>query len=101
MDLRITNTKQLGEIVRATRKSHGIRSDDAASMANLGPVFVRDVEYGKETVELGRVLRLLRELGIELVAKVPARAESELKRIQDAGGLVRPSHRKHHESDNR
>lgn len=37
----------------------------------FGPVFVREVERDKETVQLGRVLKLLAELGIELKADVP------------------------------
>ena len=36
----------------------------------MGPVFVREVERGKETVQLGRVLQVLRELGIEIQADV-------------------------------
>ena len=36
-----------------------------ACSAGVGPVFVREVERGKETVQLGRVLKLLSELGIE------------------------------------
>jgi len=47
MKLNISTAAQLGELVRATRKSNNIRLDDVASMAGLGPVFVGDVEYGK------------------------------------------------------
>ncbi|MGH8857790.1 MAG: helix-turn-helix domain-containing protein, partial [Polaromonas sp.] len=35
------------------------------------PVFVREVERGKDTVQLGRVMKLLAELGIEIKADVP------------------------------
>jgi transcriptional regulator with XRE-family HTH domain len=94
MDIKITNTKQLGEVVRAVRKAHKLRADDVASFARLGPVFVRDVEYGKETIEFGRMLRLLHELGIKLVAEMPDEAAHELKKILANGGLVRPSLRK-------
>lgn len=44
--------------------------DDIAGSAGVGPVFVREVERGKDTVQLGRVMKLLAELGIELKADV-------------------------------
>ena len=94
MKLNISTAAQLGELVRATRKSNNIRLDDVASMAGLGPVFVGDVEYGKETVQLGRVLQLLQELGIHLIADVPDSVMPQLEKIRAQGGLVRPSHRK-------
>ena len=39
--------------------------------SGVGPVFVREVERGKETVQFGRVMKLLAELGIALKADVP------------------------------
>lgn len=66
----ITSPQQLGLLIRATRKTQKVRMDDIAGSAGVGPVFVRDVERGKETVQLGRVMKLLAELGIELRADV-------------------------------
>ena len=70
MQTKISTAQELGLLVRATRKSQKLRMDDAAGSARVGHVFVREVERGKETVQLGRVLRLLAELGIELRADV-------------------------------
>lgn len=95
MKIQITTVAELGEVVRATRKANNIRLDDVASMAGLGPVFVGDVEYGKETVQMGRVLQLLRELGLKLVVDVPVSTVPHLENIRQRGGLVRPSIRKH------
>jgi len=67
----ITSPQQLGLLIRATRKTQKIRMDDVAGSAGVGPVFVREVERGKDTVQLGRVMKLLAELGIELKADVP------------------------------
>ena len=66
MKVRITTPSDLGFIVRATRKAQGLRLDDLAAFAGVGPVFAGDVEYGKETVQLGRVLKLLKQLGLEV-----------------------------------
>jgi transcriptional regulator with XRE-family HTH domain len=71
MQFEIQTVSDLGLLIRATRKHLKVRMDDVAGSARLGPVFVREVERGKETVQFGRVLRLLAELGIELKADVP------------------------------
>jgi hypothetical protein len=71
MQVMIQSPKTLGLLIRATRKTQHVRMDDLAGSAGVGPVFVREVERGKETVQLGRVLALLAELGIELRADVP------------------------------
>ena len=79
MLIKITTSQELGLLIRAARKEQKLRMDDVAGIANVGPVFVREVERGKETVPLGRVLKLLAELGIELQADV---AESVLPEFE-------------------
>lgn len=71
MLVNIASPQTLGLLIRASRKQQKLRMDDLAGSAGVGPVFVREVERGKETVQLGRVLQLLAELGIELKADVP------------------------------
>lgn len=85
MKIPIKSVADLGLLARATRRSNRLRLDDVAGSANLGPVFVGDVEHGKETVQLGRVLRLLEELGIELVADVPQGVLSEMEKLKAKG----------------
>lgn len=81
----IAAADQLGVLVRATRRAQKLRIDDTAGAVGVGHVFVRDVEHGKPTVQLGRVLRLLAELGIELKAEVPDSAWPEYQRLQSTG----------------
>ena len=85
MKVAITSSGQLGLLIRATRKSQRLRLDDLAGSAGVGHVFVREVERGKETVQLGRVMRVLRELGIELTADAPAAGMPEFARLQSVG----------------
>ena len=85
MRVPIESADQLGLIVRATRRTQKLRLDDTAGAVGVGHVFVRDVEHGKPTVQLGRVLQLLAELGIELQADVPEAAWPEYQRLQSAG----------------
>lgn len=81
----IRSVAELGLAIRAVRKAQAVRMDDLAGSAGVGPVFVREVERGKETVQLGRVMKLLLELGIELKADVPDHALAMLERLRQDG----------------
>lgn len=81
----VSTPQQLGLLIRAVRRSQRLRLDDVAGAAGVGHVFAREVEYGKETVQLGRVLRLLSELGIILEADVPDEAQAEFEQLQREG----------------
>ena len=85
MDVPVTSPQQLGLLIRATRRAQKLRLDDLAGTAGVGHVFAREVERGKETVQLGRVMRLLAELGIELKAGVSPQVAPELARLQSVG----------------
>jgi transcriptional regulator with XRE-family HTH domain len=85
MKIPIDSLGSLGILVRATRRTYGLRLDDVAASANLGAVFVGDLEHGKESVQMGRVLQLLAELGITLVADVPQAVLPEFERLQKTG----------------
>lgn len=93
MKLQVNSTSELGEIIRATRKSHKIRLDDLAGMAGVGAVFAGDVEYGKETAQIGRIFKLLKELGLQLTIDVPEESGQYLQQIRKQNGLTRPSQR--------
>ena len=75
----IHSPRQLGLLIRATRRTQKLRIDDTAGTAGVGHVFVREVERGKPTVQVGRVMQLLAELGIELKAEVPDAALPEFR----------------------
>ena len=75
----------LGLVLRAVRKSQGLRLDDLAGSAGVGHVFAREVEHGKETVQMGRVLKLLEEAGIKLSVEIPSDALEHLQALQATG----------------
>lgn len=62
----IRNTEDLGKIVRNARKLQKLSQDDLAGMAGTGRRFIVDLEKGKQTLQLGKVLRVLRTLGVSL-----------------------------------
>lgn len=71
MDRAIRTAEDLGRLIRDQRKRQGLRQTDLAAIIGASHVFVGDVEKGKPSVQLGRVLRLLDELGLELRLSVP------------------------------
>lgn len=71
MRVSVTDISTIGEMLRKVRREQGIRQDDMAAIIGASHVFLRDVERGKPTVQLGKVLRLCDELGIRLVLDIP------------------------------
>ncbi len=63
---KILSAKSLGDVIRQQRKSQGATQVEFASLCGVGVRFVSDLENGKPTVELGKVLQVLNSLGLEL-----------------------------------
>jgi transcriptional regulator with XRE-family HTH domain len=74
MKINITSTEDIGTAIRAVRKSIHVRQDDLAGGAKVSKQFAIDVERGKTTMQLGKVLLLLQELGIPLTLDIPDEA---------------------------
>jgi hypothetical protein len=85
MQVPISNPTELGLVVRAARKAQGLRLDDAAAFAGVGPVFAGDVEHGKATVQLGLVLKLLQQLGLKVLIDAPDATEPTLAALRARG----------------
>jgi len=64
MKTELTNASQLAEIVRNERKRQKVSQIRLSQLADVGVRFVRDLEDGKETVRLDKVLAVLETLGI-------------------------------------
>lgn len=87
MQIPVQSVADLGLALRAARKSAKVRLDDLADIAGVSKQFVSDVEYGKQTVQLGLVLHLLSEMGLHLTVNVPPAAEAEVLALQAKGGV--------------
>lgn len=79
----IHSAEDLGLVIRAVRKNLHVRQDDLASTVKVSKQFTVDVERGKPTVQFGRVLLLLNELGITLSVDIPEEALKRLRQLQD------------------
>ncbi len=64
--------KVVGELVKNTRKSLGVTQKDLAMTSGTGLRFIIDLEKGKPTCRLGKVLTVLHTLGIKIDLKTPA-----------------------------
>ena len=62
----IKDTKNLGGAIRERRKSMGLTQLDAAGLCGVGERFLSELERGKPTAELGKVLQVLNRLGLRL-----------------------------------
>ena len=60
------NVSEIGAWVREQRKLRGFTQRELAMHANVGVRFISDLENGKPTVELGKVIAVLSVLGIDL-----------------------------------
>ncbi|MGE8279570.1 MAG: helix-turn-helix domain-containing protein [Stenotrophomonas sp.] len=71
MQVQIDQASDIGQYIRAVRKAQGLRQDDLAAMAGTSHVVLGNVERGKDTVQIGRVFELLRQLGIRVQLDLP------------------------------
>ncbi len=56
----------IGRIVRDERKAQGLRQDELAAASGVGLRFIVELERGKATAQLGKVLDVLGALGCSL-----------------------------------
>lgn len=64
--------KSIGELVKSTRKSMGVTQKDLAMTSGTGLRFIIEMEQGKPTCQLGKVLTVLQTLGIKIELVPPA-----------------------------
>ncbi len=64
---KIQTTEELGELVRAHRKSRNLTLETISGLGNLSMRFLSEFERGKETAEIGKALKTLHTLGLEVI----------------------------------
>ncbi|RJP90976.1 MAG: transcriptional regulator [Desulfobacteraceae bacterium] len=62
----ILSAKDIGRAIRARRKADGLTQADAAALCGVGARFLGELERGKETAQIGKVIRILAGLGLEI-----------------------------------
>jgi len=66
---RAQTSRDLGTLARAHRKNKQLTLNTLSGLSNLSIRFLSEFERGKETAELGKVLKALRILGLEVVVR--------------------------------
>jgi HTH-type transcriptional regulator/antitoxin HipB len=64
--------EQIGELVRNARKSMGITQKGLAMTSGTGLRFIIELEKGKTTCQLGKVLTVLHTVGVTIKLTSPA-----------------------------
>jgi len=65
------DTAAIGEIIRNERKLLGLRQNELAAASGVGLRFIVELERGKLTAQIGKVIAVLAALGCELQNRRP------------------------------
>ncbi len=63
---RIQTAADLGKAIRTKRKADNLTLADVAGLTSVGVRFLSELENGKPTVRLDKLLRVVNALGLEL-----------------------------------
>ena len=65
----IRTVAELGQLARVHRKSQRLTLKTISGLGNLSMRFLSEFERGKETAEIGKILKTLRTLGLEVIIR--------------------------------
>lgn len=74
--LTIVDAATLGRALRERRRQDGLTLAEAAGLINVGIRFLSELENGKATVRLDKVMRVVAAMGLQLQLVPAADAES-------------------------
>jgi HTH-type transcriptional regulator/antitoxin HipB len=63
---KVATAADIGMAVRKKRKEDGLTLAEAAALCGVGYRFMSDLENGKETVQVGKTLKVLAALGLDM-----------------------------------
>ena len=67
----VRSIAEIGTLVRSSRKEQNLRQDELAGVAGVGLRFIVDLEAGKPTAQIGKVLQVLQTLGCSVNILAP------------------------------
>lgn len=65
----ISTMSELGKIMRTFRKNQGLTLEQVSGITRLSVRFLSEIERGKETAEVGKVLMALNKLGLDVIVQ--------------------------------
>jgi y4mF family transcriptional regulator len=72
MALTVSDPSALGRAVRDARRALGLKQRDLSLSAGVGVRFLVDIEKGKPTAQIGKIMQVLAALGITVELSLPA-----------------------------
>ena len=75
--MQIKSSESLGQFVRETRKAIGATQKDLALTSGTGLRFIVDLEKGKSTSQIGKILGVLQNLGVKMELSSPVTLNPE------------------------
>lgn len=65
----VTSITELGTYIRQERRGQRLTQSELAGLSGVGLTFISQLENGKTTAEVGKVLNVLSVLGIDLIVE--------------------------------
>lgn len=75
--MKYTSNKQIGALIKKSRKDRKVTQKQLALAAGTGLRFISELEDGKPTCEVDKVLKVLQVLGIEVILQPSKLDENE------------------------
>lgn len=75
--MQIKTVQEIGQIVRETRKNQGLTQEMLAGLCHVGVRFVGDLERGKPTCQIDKILTILQGLGVQITLDPPPAFDSD------------------------
>jgi len=77
------SSKELGQLIREYRKSKHLTIEAVSGLANVSPKFLSELERGKETAEIGKTIKVLQTLGLDIVINSRSTSSASEKEIRN------------------
>lgn len=65
-EVKITSVRTLGSEIRKSRKEQKLSQSELASLSDTGIRFISELENGKDNIQFGKLLNVIKALGLNL-----------------------------------
>ncbi len=73
--MKITNSNDLGKSIRKRRKELGYTQQFLSDFTGLSVTFISQVERGKSTAEIEKIIQLINILGLDMLVEERGKAD--------------------------
>jgi HTH-type transcriptional regulator / antitoxin HipB len=81
----VRTASEIGQLIRAARQYRKLSQADLARLLGTTQAWISEVEKGKDTAQIGLVLRVLAHLDVRLRADEPSTDASEASELPTPG----------------